>query len=243
MMSDLTTFKVDMTIAKWNGTAYDYSGDANYILSNDQLYGVHSPFTSVGGTNMVKMYAGGPPGSTINSYIIFHKVSTTGLILTGYALVRDHTYDQTVGANIFDITNPTYNKPIVDANIPTIFVFGFESFQYIVDSEFENFLFIFTGDGVTAKELRSLNSTNPRSVLRSYYGSYFVNTTTPPPPPETCLSGCICTDGSTCSSCLASHYRVPAPVNLSGSDACPCISGFYEDTDSTCKPCPKASNC
>lgn len=135
------------------------------------------------------------------------------------ACERSYLQSYTAGVNNVDITNPTYNKPIVEHDIRTIRIFGFESFRAAVDSEFDNFLYINTDDGVTVTELRSLNSTNPRSVLRYYVGSYFVNTTTPPP--ATCPLGCICTDGSTCSSCLASHYRVPAPVNLPG---CECLS-------------------
>ena len=71
-----------MTIAKWNGTAYDYSGDTRYILDNNALYGTNCPFTSSGGVNVVKMWAGGFSGTTINSYLLLHKVQLTGAINT-----------------------------------------------------------------------------------------------------------------------------------------------------------------
>ncbi len=56
-MAGTTNYKFEISIAKWSGTEYGYSGDGPFILSNDALYGSNCPFTtSSDGEKVVKMH-------------------------------------------------------------------------------------------------------------------------------------------------------------------------------------------
>lgn len=89
MVNDWLDNYVVMCVAKWDGSsAYAYTGTA-IILPNSALFGTNCPFTTVGGVNVVKMARSGYQGSTVKLYLIFHKVSTTGAVKTGFAVVRN----------------------------------------------------------------------------------------------------------------------------------------------------------
>lgn len=206
-----------MTIAKWNGTAYDYSGDTRYILNNNALYGTNCPFTSSGGVNVVKMWAGGFSGTTINSYLLLHKVQLTGAINTGIGIIRTHAYDSVTGASLSDISDPSYNVAMTDP--ATIRLFGFESFSFGVSNDYTNILTIETSDGVTGSVLHDTESGS--AYIRAYFGNYLTTRTF-------CPSGCVCPDGATCPSCMTNAHRVTALVPTDGlTTPCPCANGYY----------------
>ena len=69
--SPMTDFQVDSTIAKCNGTAYDYSSTSLFVLPKESLFGSNAPFTTVGSTNVVKIRATGFSGSRTTSTLFF----------------------------------------------------------------------------------------------------------------------------------------------------------------------------
>lgn len=117
-------YRIDMTIAKWNGTGYGYSGDnTHYILANNAIFGTNCPFIDVSGTNVVKIWAGGFANTVIRSYLIFHKVSWTGFT-TAIAEVRDSG----TGISFPDLTDATYNIPLGSTATN---IFGIQTFSFV----------------------------------------------------------------------------------------------------------------
>mgnify|MGYP000865844538 FL=1 len=180
------------------------------------------------------MYAGGYSGTTINSYLIFQKIQQLpGPIITGFGILRDHLRDTQVGFLTASITDNTYNQPI-PSPVPSsiVYIYGLESFRFTVTPQFQMTALIASPDGATLLEMRGIdwNSQSSSLAMRSFVGTYYIP----------CPAGCVCTDGSTCSSCLPSTYRVADPVE---DLVCPCIPYFYEAADKTCQQCPKDSFC
>ena len=114
LYTDKTDLKLDMTIAKWNGADYGYSGDTRYVVDKDALYCPQCPFTTNGTDDVVKMWAGGFAGTVIRSYLIFHKVQSTGTVQTGIGIYRGHDHDTSNGLFTLVLTDATYNPGIID---------------------------------------------------------------------------------------------------------------------------------
>ena len=108
-----------MTIAKWDGvSAYGYSGSGTqYALAKSALFCTpNCSFTTVGGTNVVKMLAEGVTGTVIRSNLMFHKVQNTGEFRTDLGASRDNeiTSGYTNGASVCDPSY--YNVPLLSTN-------------------------------------------------------------------------------------------------------------------------------
>ena len=236
MASDSSNgYTIDITIAKWNGTDYIYSGDgSHYIMSNTALYGsTGSPFLSSGDVNVVKMYTGGEMGTIIRSYLLFHKVQLTGTVKTGYGVYRaiDHKMEEQF---TFDISDPSFNLPITESGV--VRFYGMESFSYSWFFRSTANLTFLPSNGISGICYQKV----AMGVVfnRVFYGSYLGPASVTPPTPS-CPSGCECLSGSTCTSCKSTTHRVDSPV----SNACPCIAGYYEAADKTCTSCPLSSKC
>ena len=141
-----TNHKFEISIAKWSGSEYGYSGDGPFILNNNALYGPNCPFTTSNGKKVVKLHVSTYSMTAVVFTLIFHKVQVTGTIKTGFAVVRTHSRDKTTGSYSDDISNPTYNPVINDP--ATVRIYGFESFSFNFQGSYNNIMEISTIDGV-----------------------------------------------------------------------------------------------
>ena len=126
MVNDGSTHLLDVTIAKWNGAGYSYSGTNRLVLQKDALYGPNCPFSQYSTFNVVRLYGRGSQFSLYVFYIIFHKIETSGPIKTGFGVVRTRDRDNTMGPYSDNIADPNYNVAITDPS--AVRIYGFESF-------------------------------------------------------------------------------------------------------------------
>ena len=201
----------------------------------NDLYGANAPFSRSNGVDVVHLMVEGNQNEVISSFLLFHKVqkpNTNAYVTTGFAVVRDGTKVTIMGDCSEDITDSIYNANGVD---PTaIRVYGFEAFDFHSISDYQNIMKISTSDGKTSQCTKDTDTVKGRSVEKEFYGNY---KWTPPP----CPYGCTCASG-VCTACIQNAYhRVFATID--GVTSCPCMNGFYQNTDKLCVSCPRELNC
>jgi hypothetical protein len=189
-----TIYSVYVTVAKWDGAAYDYSGNQGLVLSVDALYGPNCPFSNTGGVNVVNLYSSQPTVLTIiNWFLLFHKVqqpNTDPYVTTGFGVVRDTTRATTMSTFTDDITSSSYNVNGVDPQ--AVRVYGMEVMTFKVSTSQTpnpNTLKVSTTDGINAETVKATTYASGSSTVFGFFGNYKF----PTPVTPLCPEGCTCT--------------------------------------------------